>query len=715
MSEGGRDAACVFSMPVRSACLHTLRELLSTEPCVASGEVPWLEPGPSGTLGLTKDAARSWMSEQRGGHLFTSVVLSNPVDAKLIRKGKLTGTDIGVNVHRVLEVDRPHVVIGSTPVNIDQGANANVFSDAVAIVLSLSMFSMEDMFKVRLWQIVSTKVVFDDAFLADGTLTPASPDVDVQAPVMAMLAEGKPVLRTRPDNEQNDALDAAITSLHDQGFVELENGEWHATEKAKVGRVTAWTLRPQMLEGEDDAATLATSRVLQSGKPCDTAKGFLDLSRYQLMTLLRDQGWEVVVSQTRKEVRHVARPFIFQADPPNPPNEKSWYIASKEPPSNTTVSQPYLAALAAAHLHGKPVPHFLKNADYVLLCDPEYEAPPRKRRKVGRGVQVDDDEWADPTAVPERKKQPRRPRRRQLPPKPRQPWVDKDEDEDSDDQRDSGSSSSGSSSSSSTSSSSSSSGGTKSNEDTGPKPAPKAVPKTAPKIAPKRGTRSVPQKSMDTRVMFGRHWLTPRHADHQSEPVSWQMSCKHEGHDKCSRELRVSSTASADYAPRVLKAWVVFGLGTRSKPQHKDSFAEILALGDNLPSDADLEAMIQDLPTAPVGEVQGVKVDADNVPKPRKVGGKTGSTSNDVLGGCSAGVPMEVHEIALGYATRGVLPLTTPTQRARNRMAPKTGYYTPEDMTPLLRYGYIHPNLPPPLGNYWCCRSGTWWLASRGG
>ena len=157
----------------------------------------WLQPRQGGALGLTDDAGRSWISEQRGGHLFISIVLSNPVDAYLIRRGKLTGTDIGISIHCVLEVDRPHVVVGSTPVHIDQGAHANVFSDSGALVLSLGFFDLEDMLKVRHWQTVSTKVMFNKDDLADGTRTPAGPHVDVQSQVLAqdLRSLGRPDLR----------------------------------------------------------------------------------------------------------------------------------------------------------------------------------------------------------------------------------------------------------------------------------------------------------------------------------------------------------------------------------------------------------------------------------------------------------------------------------------------------------------------------------------
>ena len=113
----------------------------------------------------------------------------------------------------------------------------------------------------------------------------------------------------------------------------------------------------------------------------------------------------------------------------------------------------------------------------------------------------------------------------------------------------------------------------------------------------------------------------------------------------------------------------------------QQAFTDIFSLGDSLPSDADLEAMIQELPTTPVASDDNVQdlaraqVDVDNVDRRRKVVGKSGAASgtvHDVLGGCGAGVPKEVHDIALGFSNRVVLPFSTPMQHVRNRQSPGT-------------------------------------------
>ena len=111
------------------------------------------------------------------------------------------------------------------------------------------------------------------------------------------------------------------------------------------------------------------------------------------------------------------------------------------------------------------------------------------------------------------------------------------------------------------------------------------------------------------------------------------------------------------------------GLGAPSKEAHKQAFTDILALGDNLPSDADLEAMIKELPTTPLPSDDNLRylakalADVDNVDKRRKAVGKSGAASetvDDVLGGCGAGVPKEVHEIAFGSPIAGCCPSARP-------------------------------------------------------
>ena len=138
----------VFSMPIRSSCLHCLRELLSTETTRASCTVPWMDMPDGGTVALSEAAVAGWDSEQRGGHMFVSLVLSNPHQAKIIRKSRLVATDVAISIHRVLAVDKPFILVGTTPMNITQSVHAESFADSLGLVLSLSSFRLRDMLQV---------------------------------------------------------------------------------------------------------------------------------------------------------------------------------------------------------------------------------------------------------------------------------------------------------------------------------------------------------------------------------------------------------------------------------------------------------------------------------------------------------------------------------------------------------------------------------------
>ena len=90
--------------------------------------------------------------------------------------------------------------------------------------------------------------------------------------------------------------------------------------------------------------------------------------------------------------------------------------------------QPYLAALASAHIHQQPVPHFARAQDYMALLDPEY-APPTRKRRVVVVEPGNDDEWADPDPVAPIPKRRPRAKRASKPQMKRQsnPWEDKDD------------------------------------------------------------------------------------------------------------------------------------------------------------------------------------------------------------------------------------------------------------------------------------------------
>ena len=89
--------------------------------------------------------------------------------------------------------------------------------------------------------------------------------------------------------------------------------------------------------------------------------------------------------------------------------------------------------------------------------------------------------------------------------------------------------------------------------------------------------------------------------------------------------------------------------------------------------------------------------------------------AHDALGGRCESVPPEIHATALQLVATGVIPVSTPGVRGRNRRVPGTTYYVQLNMHGLLQHGYIGPNMAPPKGFLWFCHAGNWWLQRRGG
>ena len=299
------------------------------------------------------------------------------------------------------------------------------------------------------------------------------------------------------------------------------------------------------------------------------------------------------------------------------------------------------------------------------------------------------------------------------------PWEDKFEvqpGQESASEDDSSSSSSSSSSSGSSSSSSSSSRGSvaKSKEE---------VPDPVPAVRASQQRRL--GKQQDTRIPFGKHWLTPRWGE-DGAVVAYQATCKHVHHNKegrCLREARVDKFGSADRTMRLLKSWIAFGEATQSKPDHKACFEDVAALVD-FPSHADLDVMVSENHVFAKDPLKGlVKVEEPQQDKARKrKRGKVAADAavevedaHDDLGGRHVGVPLETHAAALLLFQEGAIPHTTPDMRGRNRRVPGTTYYVQQNMHMLLDHGYIHPNLPPPRDFLWFCHSGHWWLQRKGG
>ena len=180
---------------------------------------------------------------------------------------------------------------------------------------------------------------------------------------------------------------------------------------------------------------------------------------------------------------------------------------------------------------------------------------------------------------------------------------------------------------------------------------------------------------------------------------------------------------SDDRTMRLLKSWIVFGEGTRSKPDHKACFEDIAALAD-FPSHAYLQAMVSGdnvfakNPLKGLAVVEEAQKDKGRKQKRDEVAADAAVAvvdAHDDLGGRHMGVPAHIHAAALQLFQQGAIPQTTPDMRGRNKRVPGTRYCVQNNMRPSLEHGYIHPNIAPPRDFLWFFHSGEWWLQRRGG
>ena len=488
----------------------------------------------------------------------------------------------------------------------------------------------------------------------------------------------------------------------------------------------------------------------------------LEMSKFQLMQALTDQGWTMKVVQHQKEAKEV-RSHPFQADEDS---DRFWYV--KKYDSLDDIKPEYLQALLLASKHKQSVPHLGTVNQYRVILDPDYIPPVPKRKQVW--LSEGDLEML---TLPDKKPRVRHARKPRLPAGPKghdaicdapdeaddaalpdhecvdelmQLLDEADEDAGEEDGNlslcaeemeaavddaavvpDAGASPSSSGSSSSSSSSSSTSDSSASEEGqvgqaSAKSKSAKAKAKTAPK-AEATSSASVPACIQPHRKVFGRSipfgtcFLTPRYKHKQLS--GYQMTCTQPSHNvgkKCTKETSFGVAGSEKLCRQMLKSWLVFGASVPTREKHMgDVWKNILVMRDEtgLPDEATLDAACVDS----WDDYNSVKeASASSKPKAASVPPNRGATSSSSLGAAGKGVPPQVHAHMQDLANRGALPITTTQQRERQRFTSGSEYGVPHFYADARRWGYIGPNLPAPEGYIWRCGGHCQWvLCVRGG
>jgi hypothetical protein len=462
----------------------------------------------------------------------------------------------------------------------------------------------------------------------------------------------------------------------------------------------------------------------------------LEKTLFELLVTLERDEWKVKVAMS------AARKAKAKANPYIEGGVKVWWLDGRQ--KEVDVIAEYLKCLLDAPRHGQPVLHFARRATYQQILDPDWRPRPKKTPPwISLG------EW-DVIEEPPRK----RPRgvAALRHPRARRAYAD---DEETDDETESSDSQPEPEDgieppdSSSSSSASSRCSGVSNASGVSVAAAAKAMPKGKAKgkakgeakakakakakaeamaaaseseagEAEERAPRSARHhaRNLLAAEMFGINRITPRWS-RDGVASGFQMSCTNPLHNllggrKCSKEVSYAIAGSEETAIQMLKAWVLWGAFDSDRDTHMVvTWADVVAQSTSglLPSMAQLNTMlISDWTSfeAPLLHHAGIVAGSSSA-------GIGGLIVGDLLGGIVEGVPQNVHAQMVALVEAGSIPVSTVAMRLRSRGTSASEYGVPTGLAQARDYGYIGPNLPPPLGMVWKCRGGKWSLAPRGG
>ena len=517
-------------------------------------------------------------------HCWFSLVDDNPSQSKRAQRGKLGTYDIGIALHKVLNVvpeEVPTIVVSPTPWIYREGVGpAEKTCADVALILRLETLSLDPLLELQIWPAADDVVVSttDDV---ESEVVPGDFGDNrflVTTLMHAVLSSGAQGLDARNFSGYGDAAIALLVAWQAGGMV----------TSVPHGDSTRWTFTKAGLQHLSAGVSLSKPSKLLLPRSLPAG----DLFTFELMMQLEHDGWECSIASTKDDTRRA------RATPYDPcVGNKKWWL--RENISLGKFVRKYAVALLTASLHRQKVPHLASHSVYNKIIDPEWK--PRKRKQLVDFMDFAEDDWdAGAIALPKRKARSGAIRAAEE----RMPWIrpegppcvgDSDKDSSSACSHGSDSNSGKSSesrkegggaaipSSSSTSSSSSSDSGMKA-------PAAKANAKVKAMAQVKAGkaASSMPASSSSAppapagaglavrlprdasnREPYGLSTLTARFG--KDGLSGWQMSCMNPQHKfgkRCTKELGNSVTGSSEATHRILKTWLLLGAGIETCEEH---------------------------------------------------------------------------------------------------------------------------------------------------
>ena len=212
----------LFSCRVSRDGLQSIHDLCGPSPGQPqASSIPWLNETPEGHIILSDSVVGDWAERQRrGGHLFMSLVNLGISSLKRPFKNtsKLQKSEVSVNVHRVLEVERPRILVDASAVNITALEAGGGHSPSMSLVLSLSSLDKGALESIRMFDVIGPLQSRIDVTKLKNAV-PASCDESVVKCVSAYRAFGEPI-----DPAHRASAMTFLECLRTEGLVQHAQG-----------------------------------------------------------------------------------------------------------------------------------------------------------------------------------------------------------------------------------------------------------------------------------------------------------------------------------------------------------------------------------------------------------------------------------------------------------------------------------------------------------
>ena len=239
-----------------------------------ASSIPWLDESAEGRFALSHSVLGDWAERQRrGGHLFMSVVNKDISSLKrpFENSSKLQKSDVVVNVHRVLEVENPSILVDSSAINITAIEAGIGYVPSTSLALSLSALDTEALNSIRMFDVKGQLQSRIDVTKLKNA-APASCNEAVAKCVSAYLAFGEPI-----DPAHRASALVLLECLRAEGFVQHAQG------------------RERFMCAGDTSGVVCTGWWISEGKRLARIREqlpLLELSRWELMQKLELDGWQ---------------------------------------------------------------------------------------------------------------------------------------------------------------------------------------------------------------------------------------------------------------------------------------------------------------------------------------------------------------------------------------------------------------------------------------